>query len=89
MHVPQRLIASSSDHAPLGSSVTRASGKRFAIAVTASISCSPRSTPPLSLKSREAIMVVGGFREPHDGLRRHRFLVAQLNHSGLPVSPLT
>jgi hypothetical protein len=44
-------MASFSDQAPFGSRVMRASGKRSARAVTASISASPRSTPPLSLKS--------------------------------------
>ena len=43
--------ASSRDHAPLGSRVTRALGKRAARAAAASISSSPRHTPPLSLKS--------------------------------------
>ncbi len=37
--------------APLGSTVMRASGKRFFSARAVSISCSPGSTPPLSLKS--------------------------------------
>ena len=41
----------SSSQPPFGSSVTRASGKRSCSATTASISSSPRSTPPFSLKS--------------------------------------
>ena len=44
-------IASSRLHAPLGSSVIRASGYRQASAVTASISSAPANTPPFSLKS--------------------------------------
>ena len=46
-----RRIASFSSQPPFGSSVTRACGKRSCSAVTASISSSPRSTPPFSLKS--------------------------------------
>ena len=43
--------ASASSQPPFGSRVTRASGKRAARACTAATSCSPGSTPPLSLKS--------------------------------------
>ena len=62
--------------APFGSSVTRACGKRFASAVTASASSSPASTPPFSLKSLKPY-----FRMPlppaHHRIRGHCLVVAK------------
>lgn len=70
-------MASLSDQAPLGSRVMRASGKRSARAVTASISPAPRNTPPLSLKSLKPYLAWAASGQADDGLRGHCLFMTQ------------
>ncbi len=81
----QSRIASSSDHAPFGSSVMRACGKRSASAVTVSISCAPASTPPLSLKSLKSVARVRSLGQSQHGIGRQRLLMRSRSHSSLCI----
>ena len=45
--------------------------------MTASISCSPLQHAALQFEIGEAVVIVGGFGQPHDSFRRHRFLMPQ------------
>ena len=85
----QSRMASSSSQPPLGSSVTRAFGKALGDRGDGLDFLFAAQHAALQLEIGEAVMILRGFGEPHDGVGRHRLLVAQVEPVGLPVSPST
>ena len=79
----QRRIASSSSQPPLGSSVTRAFGKALGDGGDGFDLLVAAQHAALQLEIGKAVMVLRRFGEPHDGVRRHRLLMAQLEPGGL------